>query len=132
MKYTSAYYLTPLGHNINKVGIKPDAVVENSFNPVDMSQFGEFNYSKVFTLGDKDPQVETAKKMLDYLGIFVGDINDTYDENLKAAVNTFQGLKPELFPYGELDKTTQLSLYQTMSEMKEENDDQFEAALSAF
>lgn len=132
MKYTSAYYLTPLGHNINKVGIKPDAVVENSFNPVDMSQFGEFNYSKIFTVGDKDPQVETAKKMLDYLGIFVGDINDTYDENLKAAVNTFQSLKPELFPYGELDRTTQLSLYQTTSEMKEENDDQLEAALAAF
>lgn len=132
MKYTSAYYLTPLGNNINKVGITPDAVVENSLTPVDMSQFGEFDYSRVFALGDKDEQVKTAKKMLEYLGIFVGDINDSYDENLKAAVTTFQNLKPELFAYGELDKTTQLSLYQTMSEMKEENDDQLEAALAAF
>lgn len=132
MKYTTAYYLTPLGNNIDKVGIKPDAVVENSLKPVDMKQFGEFNYTKVFALGDKDPQIETAKKMLDYLGIFVGDINDSYDENLKAAVTAFQSVKPELFAYGDLDKTTQLSLYQTMSEMKEENDDQLGAALAAF
>ncbi len=132
IKFTTAYYLTPNGNNINKVGITPDAVVENSSKPVDMSKFGTFDYSKVFAVGESDPQIKAAKEMLAYIGLYIGDIDEYYDENLRVAVYTYQDIKEGLFPYGELDKTTQLSLYQTVSELKEETDDQLEAALSAF
>lgn len=132
MKYTSAYYLTPDGNNINKLGLNPDAVVENSYKETDALQFGEFNYNNVYKVGDTSPQIETAKKMLEYMGIFVGDINDVFDENLKLAVYAYQELKEGLYPYGELDKTTQLSLYTTMCEMKEEIDDQLAYALETF
>jgi len=132
MKYTIAYYLTPKGNNINEIGIAPDAVVENTLKNVDISGYGEFNYNQAYKLGDKAPQIETAKKMLEYIGLYIGEINDTFDENLKIAVYAFQEMKEGLYPYGELDKTTQLSLYTTMSELKEEVDDQMEAALAAF
>lgn len=131
IKYTTAYYLTPLGNNINEIGITPHAEVENSLKEVDMSQFGEFDYNNVFSLGNKAEQIKTAKEMLSYLGIYIGEINDVYDENMRIAVSTFQKIEG-LFPYGVLDKTTQFNLYKTMSELKEEVDDQLKAALSAF
>ena len=131
-KFTVAYYLTPLGNNIDKVGIAPDAVVENSFKEIDPKSFGEFNLNKKFTLGDKAPEIETAKKALSYLGIYVGEINDIFDENLRLAVYTYQDAVEELYPYGVLDKTTQNSIYNTLSKIKEEVDDQLQAALDAF
>ena len=132
MKYTIAYYLTPKGNNIHKIGIQPNAVVKNSYKETDMSQFGEFDYNKIYSSGDKAPQIKTAKEMLSHLGIYIGEIDDVYDENMRLAVMTFQSIKDELFPYGVLDKTTQFSLYSTMCELKEEVDDQLQAALDAF
>ena len=70
--------------------------------------------------------------MLAHLGIYIGEIDDVYDENMRLAVLTFQSVKEELFPYGVLDKTTQFSLYSTMCELKEEIDDQLQAAYDAF
>ncbi len=131
-KFTVAYYLTPLGNNIDKVGIRPDAIVENSLIDVDPKSFGEFNLNKKFSLGDKAPEVETAKKALSYMGIFIGEINDVFDENLKIAVHTYQDIMEDLYPYGVLDKTTQMSIFNTLSQMKEEVDDQLKAALDAF
>lgn len=131
IKFTVAYYLTPNGNNIHKIGITPSSVVENSTVPVDMSQFSYFNLTKVYKLGDKDAEVENAKKMLETLGIFVGEINDIYDENLKGAVNLFQQAKG-LYPYGVLDITTQMSLYETLRTTQIEVDDQLQAAIDVF
>jgi carboxyl-terminal processing protease len=75
IKYTSAYYLTPNGNNIHKEGITPDVNVENSMQPVDMSQFDMFKLSKTYRLGDKGEEVELAKRMLKYIGIFIGEVN---------------------------------------------------------
>lgn len=131
MKFTVAYYLTPNGNNIHKIGITPSSVVENSAVPVDMTQFECFNLTKTYKIGDKGSEVENAKKMLETLGIFIGEINDVYDENLKGAVNLFQQAKG-LYPYGVLDITTQMSLYETLRTTKVEVDDQLQAAIDAF
>lgn len=131
IKYTSAYYLTPEGNNIHKVGITPDAVVTNSFKPVDMSEFSMFTLAKKYMVGDTGEDVKNAKRMLEYLGLFVGEINDIYDENLKIAVNNYQQYKG-LYPYGVLDITTQLNLYETLRETEVEVDDQLQAAIDAF
>ncbi len=131
MKFTVAYYLTPTGNNIHKKGITPSSVVENSAVPVDMSQFSYFNLTKTYKIGDKGAEVENAKKMLETLGIFIGEINDVYDENLKGAVNLFQQAKG-LYPYGVLDITTQMSLYETLRTTKIEVDDQLQAAIDIF
>ena len=131
IKYTSAFYLTPKGENIHKAGIAPTAFVENSFKPVDMSEFDFFSLSKTYRFGDKGKEVELAKRMLKTLGIFVGEVNELYDENLKIAVNTYQKLDG-LFPYGVLDITTQMNLYEKLKSSKVEQDDQLQTAIDLF
>ncbi len=131
MKYTSAYYLTPNGENINKVGITPTVTVENSFKPVDMTDYSMFSLSKTYRIGDKGKEVKLAKEMLRLLGIFVGEVNEVYDENLKIAVHSYQKADG-LFPYGVLDITTQMNLYDTLKTTKVENDDQLQTAIDIF
>ena len=131
MKFTVAYYLTPNGNNIHEKGITPHSVVENSAVPVDMSQFELFTYAKKYQLGDTGSEVENAKKMLEMLGIYIGEINDVYDENLKGAVAVFQEAM-NLYPYGVLDFSTQMNLYEKLKSMEVEVDDQLEAAIDAF
>ena len=131
MKYTTAYYLTPEGNNIHKKGIQPDMTVENSTKAVDLSQFGTFSFAKKYEVGDRGEEVRYAKEMLEYLGIFVGEVNDVYDENLKIAVSTYQRMK-NLYSYGVLDITTQLNLYETLRSAEVEVDDQMTAALEYF
>ncbi len=131
IKFTSAYYLTPLGNNIHKSGITPDVKVENSEKLVDMSNFEAFALSKTYKPGDKGKEVELAKRMLKELGIYIGEVNETYDDNLKIAVNTYQKIKG-LFPYGVLDITTQMNLYDTLRTSKVEVDDQLQRAIDLF
>ena len=131
IKYTSAFYLTPMGNNIHKIGIAPDVKVENSAKPVDMTNFEMFSLSKTYRVGDKGSEVEKAKKMLKKMGIFIGEVNDVYDENLRIAVTNYQKMD-SLFPYGVLDITTQLNLYDALKTIKVESDDQLERALEMF
>ncbi len=131
MKFTVAYYLTPKGNNIHKMGIVPSSVVENSSVPVDMSEISHFALTKTYKIGDKGAEVQNAKKILDILGIYIGETNDIYDENLKSAINLFQQAKG-LYPYGVLDLTTQMKLYDTIKNAKVEVDDQLQAAIDAF
>ena len=131
LKFTAAYYLTPDGNNIHKKGIMPTVPIENSYSPVDMSQFDTFALNKVYKLGDSGKEVKLAKEMLKLLGIFVGEVNETYDENLKIAVTTYQKMD-KLFPYGVLDITTQMNLYDTVKTSEVENDDQLDMALDMF
>ena len=131
MKFTVAYYLTPLGNNIHKKGITPHGVVKNSTVPMDMSQYQQFSLTNKYTLGDKGAEVENAKKMLSAMGIFIGEINEIYDENLVSAVKIFQEAM-ELYPYGVLDLTTQMNLYNKLQSMEVEVDDQLEAAIDSF
>ena len=131
MKYTSAFYLTPEGNNIDKTGITPTVKVENTLESVDMSQFDMFKLSKTYRIGDKGEEVELAKRMLKYMGIFIGEVNDIYDENLKIAVTTYQKVDG-LFPYGVLDITTQMNLYDELKTSKVKKDDQLERAIDLF
>ena len=48
MKFTVAYYLTPSGNNIDKIGVTPDAVVENGSEPFDYSSYEDFDYTAVY------------------------------------------------------------------------------------
>ncbi len=131
MKFTVAYYLTPNGNNIHQKGITPSSVVQNSTVPVDMTQFSYFDLTKTYKIGDKGAAVENAKKMLETLGIYIGEVNDIYDENLKSAVKVYQQAKG-LYPYGVLDITTQMNLYETLRTTEIEVDDQLQAAIDTF
>ena len=132
IKYTIAYYLTPSGENIHKKGIMPDKVVENGTKDIDMSGMGVFGFDTVFRVGDKGEQVRSAKKMLAALGLFGGDVSsDVYTEGLAQAVSRFQTVA-ELFPYGVLDITTQLRLYNDTCDVKLVVDKQLEYAFDVF
>ena len=131
MKYTSAFYLTPNGNNINGVGIEPDAVVENLYVPVDMNEYGKFSYTRVFGIGDLNEEVLIAKKMLATLGFYNSDETEVYTEKLMSAVEAFQK-SAGLFPYGILDITTQNEIYKTLESAKVLVDEQLNAALSYF
>lgn len=131
IKFTSGFYLTPNGNNINGVGLKPDVIVENSFSSVDADKFGTFAYDRVYQEGDTGEPVLIAKKILSFMNIYRGEINDVYDRDLYYAVSAFQ-TRAKLFPYGVLDLTTQMQLRNFLGETKVENDDQLEAALAYF
>ncbi len=133
LKYTEAVYKTPDGNDINKAGIIPDIEVKNELADIDVSQsYGDFTFSKIYTLGDRGPDVVVAKRYLDRLGFFYGDTeNDEFDTNLFLAVSLFQRATG-LFEYGELDLTTQTTLYDRMEQSQDVVDRQLEAALEHF
>ena len=128
IKYTCAFYLTPDGSNIEGKGIAPSIEVENAVQNVDMSQFTELKYSNVYSVGMTNPEIGYAKQMLAFLGLYYGEMNDYFDENLRIAVYAFQNSCENLGAYGVLDKTTQLELFKVMNEVKEEKDNQLEEA----
>ena len=131
IKYTVAYYLTPKGNNLEKNGIKPDIEVFNHYEKFTDRYTEDFSYSRKYKLGDVGKDVKLAKKYLEYLGIFYGEINEIYDENLKNAVYMFQK-SAGLYPYGEFDITTQLELLKVLLDSEELVDVQLETALELF
>ena len=131
IKYTVGFYLTPNGSNINGIGLTPDVQVENTLSPVDAEQFGTFPYDRIYQTGDSGADVLRAKEILNFFGIYRGEINEDFDSDLYYAVYAFQQ-QAGLFPYGVLDLTTQLQLHNYMRTAKMENDDQLAAALAHF
>lgn len=132
MKFTVAYYLTPSGNNIDKIGVTPDAVVENGSEPFDYSSYEDFDYTAVYQRGISDPNVAKAKAIFAVWGWYTGDVTNPYfDGELEAAITEYQAYN-DLFPYGVLDLTTQRQLYKDLTETTVEIDNQFDAALSHF
>lgn len=131
IKYTSGYYLTPLGNNINGTGIEPDIYVENRPEKVNPDDYGDFGYIKVYKEGDKGEEVKTAKEILQLFGYYIGEINDVYDHGLFQAVYDFQE-KVGVFPYGVLDYTTQLQLHNVLRMIEVVKDEQYNEALRYF
>lgn len=131
IKYTVGYYLTPLGNNINGVGLNPDTYVENTLTPFDMTNYTDFGYVGVYKVGDSGEEVKNAKRMLAAWGVYDGEINDVYDDAAASAVYKFQS-SAGLFPYGELDLTTQHELYTRLSLSKVNHDNQLDAAFEHF
>ncbi len=131
MKFTIGFYLTPNGNNINGIGIEPDYYVENPITPFDISGYEKFSYENKYYLGDSGPEVKTAKELLKVWGVFNGEINEEYDEDIERAVFLFQ-TETGLYPYGVLDITTQHQLYTRLEKSKVEHDDQLDRALEEF
>ena len=131
IKYTAAFYLTPEGNNINEIGISPDIIVENDSVPLDTTQFTEFSYTRVFAEGDSDPEVKAAKEMLAVWGLYTVTLDETFDAGLADAVTAFQSAEG-LYPYGVLDLTTQISMYNQLEMTQVVVDNQLDAALDYF
>lgn len=128
IKYTTAFYLTPDGKNIEGVGLVPDIYAENKEEDVDLTQFTELKYKHTYSLGMTSPEIKNAKEMLAFLGVYQGEINEYYDENLKIAVTVLQKSTDYVAPTGVLDPVTQIELLKALSEAKVMKDNQLEQA----
>ncbi len=128
IKYTTAFYLTPTGRNINDIGIYPNIYVENTTSPIDVSQFTEVKYQNTYSLGMTSPEIKATKEMLKFLDLYQGEVNEYYDENLKIAIIHIQKSTTHLSPNGILDPMTQLEIYKILNESEVINDDQLNEA----
>ncbi len=131
IKYTVGYYLTPLGNNIDGVGIKPDLEIKNTTSAFEIEKYQKFRFEKVYQKGDTSDEIANAKALLAAWGTYSGEIDEVYDEALSDAVYDFQAYTG-LYPYGVLDLTTQNELYNRMEKSKVVHDDQLDAAFEHF
>ncbi|MEG1880232.1 MAG: S41 family peptidase, partial [Oscillospiraceae bacterium] len=131
MKYTMAYYLTPDGNNINKVGLAPYAIVKNDSVPIDASGFKEFEYLDVWERGESSPEIKTAKEILAVWGLYGGELDETFNAELERSIKAFQ-TSLGLFSYGVLDITTQINLFNQIKATTVVVDRQLEAGLSHY
>ncbi len=131
IKYTTGYYLTPLGNNINGKGLVPHITIENELLPFDIENYEKFGALGVYIEGDVSPEIKNAKALLKEWGTFDGEINEYFDHELFEAIYKFQNATG-LFPYGALDLTTQHELYTRMSLSKVVKDNQIDSAFAHF
>lgn len=127
MKMTIGEYITRNGNKINKVGIEPDKFVLNEKRPMDASGYTPFQYSGKYSAGDSGADVKAAEERLARMGYDVGDVDENYTEKTAKAVEQYQK-DINLFPYGVLDLTTQVSINNTFLELTEIVDKQFDYA----
>lgn len=110
VKLTIAKYLTPSGRAIDGEGITPDIVVENP------DPEGEYGQQLVPINGDRKLEPNTVgldvlgvEQRLDTMGYTVGQVDGVFDDALQQAVKEFQS-DSGLYPYGDIDLTTQQQL----------------------
>lgn len=132
MKYTTAFYLTPTGKNIEGIGISPDIAVENTREDVDLTQFTSLKYKYSYSVGMSDPEIKNAKEMLSFLGIYHGEINEYYDENLKIVITAIQKASDYIEPNGVLNPVTQIEILDLLCNTKVLKDNQLERAIEFF
>lgn len=124
IKFTSGRWLTANGDWINEVGIQPDREVA-------MPEYQNFlliNPEETYEVGDVSEEVRNIKGILDALGYDVGEVNEVFDEPTQEAVRAFQE-EQELEVTGTVSGPTSNALIDSLRELIQENDTQYEAAL---
>lgn len=102
--------------------------IENTYRKLDPEQFDRFLFTKVYQEGDQGTEILLAKQMLLAYGLYQGEMDEVFGEDLATAVYDFQS-QAGLYPYGVLDLTTQLQLRNYMSVVEFEEDHQLVEAL---
>ena len=129
MKYTTAFYLTPTGKNIEGIGLMPNIQVENTREAVDLSQFTSLKYKHTYSVGMSNPEIKNAKEMLNFLGLYHGEINEYFDENLKIVLTAVQKSTDYIEPNGILNPVTQIEILDLLCSATVLNDNQLDAAI---
>jgi carboxyl-terminal processing protease len=126
-KYTTAYYKTPSGVCINKIGIHPNLTVENESYQMQESEIPRFDFTRKMQIDDQGNDVLDLKKSLKLLNYKLDD-TDIFDFHTYNAIKNFQ-TNEELFSYGICDFTTQKALKQKLLDTKFYKDTQFDKAV---
>lgn len=111
IKITVAEYLTPNKNVVNKVGIKPDIVVENAYmeSKVDLSKIPALEKKRKPTLNTVGLDVLGAEQILQLLGYSINEPDGILDQVTFNTIKEFQK-DNGLSSYGVLDFTTQDAL----------------------
>ena len=129
-KFTTAYYNTPSGVCINKIGINPHLTVENKTYNIPEEEMPKITFLRELKQGNTGVDVLEIKKGLGFLGFKVTE-NETYDYEMTNAVKSFQNAV-DIEITGNCDVNTMQNLSYTLSEIKFEDDTQLETALKFF
>ena len=130
-KITTGKYLTRNGNDINKVGIVPEHEIANPKQKITTSRYEQFDYVTKWRMGDRGTGVKAAKQRLLLLGYKITSVDETFNSELTDAVSKFQS-DMGLFPYGVLDKTTQVQMENKFAELEETVDMQLITAYKLF
>ncbi len=131
LKLTVGEYKTRNGNDIHEVGIKPDFKVSNVANYIDTSKYTKFDYKTHIKPGMTHQNVKAAKERFKLFGVYSGEADEVFDEQLRYAVADFQ-TKCELPVTGELDRITQVQLENRFAKIEVLEDKQFEYAVGLF
>jgi carboxyl-terminal processing protease len=124
LKYTSAQWLTPEGHQINKQGIKPDYEVK-------LPDYAELPYpmvEKEYKQGEQAVEIGTVQKMLKALGYEPGREDGLLDAKTGDALKAFQQAN-KLEATGTLNPATTAKAITLLQEKIKANDTQMEKAI---
>lgn len=124
LKITIAKWLTPSGKWINEEGITPTIEVALP----EYANLLIIDSSKSYQLEDVSEEVENVEKVLDALDYSVGNIDGYFDESTQEAVQQFQKDK-NLAIDGKVTGETAIQLVESLRELIDENDTQYEAAI---
>ena len=128
MKVTMAEFVGPADTVINQHGVTPDETVINIASYVEQEDLIPLKLEQRYYLGDTDDQVYALKERLRIMGYFNGTMDNYFDEELDAAVKRFQS-EVDLFPCGDLDFTTQITINNLVTEYKVIKDAQLDKAI---
>ncbi len=124
LKYTSAQWLTPEGHQINKQGIKPDYEVK-------LPDYADLPYpmvEKEYKQGEQDVVIGTVQKMLKALGYEPGREDGLLDAKTGDVLKAFQQAN-KLEATGTLNPATTAKAITLLQEKIKANDTQMEKAV---
>jgi len=131
MRITVAQYLTPAGLPVTTSGLRPDIRVLNRHQKVNESELIlPMTFERILEQGDSGDDVLACKQRLALLRYYVDDTGE-YDRDTYEAVRIFQE-SSGLFPYGVLDKSTQIALSAAVADISLMVDDQLTAAKQYF
>ncbi|WP_035053031.1 S41 family peptidase [Carnobacterium pleistocenium] len=124
LKITIAKWLTPSGKWINEEGIMPTIEVALP----EYANLLIIDSSKSYQLEDVSEEVENLEKVLDALDYSVGNSDGYFDKSTQEAVQQFQTDK-DLPIDGVVTGETATQLVESLRELIDENDTQYEAAI---
>ncbi len=128
LKYTTAYYKTPKGNIIDGIGIIPEIEEENTYVPLDITQFTDLKYKKTYTVGMSDPEIKNAKEMLSCIGLYHGEIDEYFDDGMKVTLAAIQKASNCVPETGDLDPLTQLEILKILCDTEVLQDNQLNTA----
>ncbi len=128
IKLTTAEYILPGGEHVNGKGIKPDYHEANRVVRFKEEGLEPLDFLKDYKEGDSGKGVLAIKQRFKVLGMYVGEVDETFDTELSAVVRQFQR-SMKLADTGLMDYETMRRFAAVMEQTKLTYDDQFDKAM---